>query len=108
MKTHNYVFIQIVWGIFGYDVIQTICFFFLEKSSRLLWAKKQAHVSSAVGAYWNPCVLNRKFNKKWNNYILFILPFYSSSTWFFSAFQHFITMEAEIFLNFSFLTLLGE
>ena len=69
MKTHNYVFIQIVWCIFGYDVIQTICFFFLEKSSRLLWAKKQAHVSSAVGAYWNPCVLNRKFNKKWNNYI---------------------------------------
>ena len=69
MKTHNYVFIQIVWCIFGYDVIQTICFFFLEKSSRLLWAKKQAHVSSAVGAYWNPCVLNRKFNKKWNNHI---------------------------------------
>ena len=69
MKTHNYVFIQIVWCIFGYDVIQTVCFFFLEKSSRLLWAKKQAHVSSAVGAYWNPCVLNRKFNKKWNNYI---------------------------------------
>ena len=48
MKTHNYVFIEIVWCIFGYDVIQTICFFFLEKSSRLLWAKKQAHVSSAA------------------------------------------------------------
>ena len=74
MKTHNYVFIQIVWCIFGYDVIQTICFFFLEKSSRLLWAKKQAHVSSAVGAYWNPCVLNRKFKK--NGIIIFALLFF--------------------------------
>ena len=39
MKTHhNYVFIQILQKK-NYKVIQTSSFFFLEKSSRILWAK---------------------------------------------------------------------
>ena len=40
MKTHhNYVFIQILQKKINYKVIQTSSFFFLEKSSRILWAK---------------------------------------------------------------------
>ena len=37
---------------FVYNVIQTSCFFFLEKSSRPLWAKWPTRF--VVGAYWNP------------------------------------------------------
>ena len=33
---YNYIFIQILWCFFVYNVIQTKCLFFLEQSSRLL------------------------------------------------------------------------
>ena len=47
MKAHqNYVFIQVLWYIFVYSVIQTS--YFYEQSSR--------RVSSPVGAYLNPCL----------------------------------------------------
>ena len=47
VKTHhNYVFIQILWYIFVYNIIQTSCFCFLEKSTN-----KNAEKSLASGLY---------------------------------------------------------
>ena len=53
MKSHhNYVFIQILWYIgFIYDVI------FILKRAADFSERSSLRVSSAVGAYWNPCVV---------------------------------------------------
>ena len=56
MKTHNYVFIQILWYFFVYDVIQTSCFFFPEKVNNL-YEQSSLCVWPAVGAYQNPWLL---------------------------------------------------
>ena len=54
MKTHdNCVFVQILWYFFVYNIIQTSCFFFLEKVADLYEQSNQG-LLSAVGAYWNP------------------------------------------------------
>ena len=54
MKTHhNYIFIQILWYFFVYNVIQTSCFF-CQKKVADLYEQSSWRVSSAVTAYWNP------------------------------------------------------
>jgi len=68
MKSHhNYFFIQILWYFFVYSVIQTRCFFFLEKKVADLYEQSSRRVSLPVGAYWNPCLIfNELFLKRTN------------------------------------------
>ena len=61
METHNCIFIQIIWCIFGYDVIQSrlVASFFYKKVANYS-EQSSRRILSAVGAYWNPCHLYHK------------------------------------------------
>ena len=56
-------------NIFVFDVIQTSCFFFLQKVAKADFYKQSSWpISSAVSAYWNPrCILHCTFLDKYSN-----------------------------------------